>query len=388
MRELGIMVRLLKYPFPFRAALAVCSDPDSIVSEEEFLAFHRITERALGLKITDSLFLRSKIRISLLGSDGRVRPRLKQLCQVGIVDTLHCYAEKEDAPAEASDLADALQAIESEGLHMPVWTNHSHSPFNLESGQGDLPGSPFHHAPRLQAHGVRFICSGAITPVWGQDRRFRLADIVDIMRFGGNDLGRVIALARHLIKIASGRCVRRFQCYAGNRLLHLKRLRDGTRFWAFPRYGRHVGKWDRYKHLAEILSGPRLDQLIQSRSAVIIYTHLGKKDPGNDFSNPLDVERTFRPLADRAGRIWTCGTAQLLRYLVTREHLDWHYHARSRTIEFRDVNDPVTGPRVATAQDLRGISFASRCGKLAFHGVDGVEVSRHEQSALTIHRLS
>ncbi len=382
------MVRLLKYPLPFRAALAVCSDPDSIVSEDEFLAFHWLTESALGLRISDSLFLRSKIAVSLLGSDGRVRPRLKQLCRDDVVDALHCYAELQDEPADASDLAGALKVIESEGLRLSVWTNHSHSPFNLESGQGDLDGSPFHHAPRLRAHGVRFISTGAITPIWGQDRRFRAADIVEVMRFGGNDSGRVLALARHLVKIASGRCVRRFQCYAGNRLLHVKRLRDGTRFWAFPRYGRHLGKWGRFKHLAEILSGPRLDRLIQSRSAVVIYSHLGKKNPGNDFSNQQDVERTFRPLADRADRIWVCGTAQLLRYWVTREHLDWYYHSRSRTVELRGVNDPVTGPRAATAQDLRGLSFASRCGNLAFHGLDGVEVTRLEKSGLTIHLLS
>jgi hypothetical protein len=381
------MIRLRKYPFPFSAALAICSDPDSTRDIEAYMKFHERLGR-MGLEISDGLFLQSASLVSFLDASGRVDPRIAGMARLGQVDTVHSFAELNEEDAGCGALTRGLEGLTSQDVPVEIWSNHSRSRFNLLSGEGDVRGSRYYHADRLSACGVRFIWAGGITPIWGQDSPVGPAQLLDVLRHpAGTDRIVLRSLLGILAKLILSHCCPGLAAYRGNRLLRPVTARDGTRFWSFMRYGRRLARDDRFMHLADILSGERLDALIRRNAAAIVYTHFGKSNGALSFTSGQCVSRIFAPLARRSCRIWVSPTSRLLRYMVTRDHLDWALDGAAGELSIRGISDPVTGRREATPRDVEGITFCSDRCDLTFKLPPGARAERFSQPGLTSYVL-
>ena len=381
------MIRLCKYPFPFSAVLAICSDPDSTRDIDAYIRFH---ERlgSMGLEISDGLFLQSASLVSFLDASGRVDPRIARMARRGQVDTVHSFAELNEEEAGCGALRKGLEALTAQDVPVDIWSNHSRSRFNLFSGDGDVRGSRYYHADRLSACGVRFVWAGGITPIWGQDSPVGPAQLLDVLRHpAGTDRIVLRSLLGILAKLILSHGCPGLAAYRGNRLLRPVTARDGTRFWSFIRYGRRLARDDRFMHLADILSGARLDALIRRNGATIVYTHFGKSDGNTSFSSGECVSRIFAALAQRSSRIWVCPTSRLLRYLVTRDHLEWSLDESSGELSISGIFDPVKGYRTATPRDIEGITFSSDRSDLTFNLPSGVLAERFSQPGITSYVL-
>ena len=141
-------VHLLKFPYPYQAALSICSDIDG-TSWEDFIFIHKflnsnqntIFGQGLSLPISDSFWMYDLKKndcsafsyfSDLEGRKTNYAPAMRELIHAGILDVLHSYGNF-SAPADF-DRNLAIQAIEELDkfrLKLKVWTNHG----GLESSQ-------------------------------------------------------------------------------------------------------------------------------------------------------------------------------------------------------------------------------------------------------------
>lgn len=386
------MIELRKYPYPHVAALAICSDPDSTRSLDDYVQFHQwlatmATSDGEGLHISDGLFLQSKKLVSFLDEALRIDARVAEMVRKGQVDTIHSFGELDEEDGGAEPLHRALDALAAQGIRVPIWSNHSRSRFNLYNGGGDLPKSRHYHARATAQFGTQFIWFAGFSPVWGQDvpvRPAQLWEILSATRFCDPAAWR--SLVGIVAKLILGRFLHRYVTYGRNRLLCPFEARDGTRFWSIMRYGARLGRDDRFKHLAAILSAARLDKLIRRGAAAIVYTHFGKADGDAGITNRAAVQRTFAALAQRTRAIWVAPTSRLLRYVVARDHLDWRVDDMG-VVSVRGIKDLVMGYRDATATDLDGITFTSDRSDLRIEVPPGVCIERIREGDRTHYTL-
>ncbi len=379
------MIQLRKYPFPYVAALAICSDPDSTRNMEDYVRFHDWLEEmptasGRGLHISDGLFLKSRSLVSFLDESLQLDARVADMVRAGRVDTIHSFAELDEEESGAPALTQALDALSAQGIKVDIWSNHSRSRFSMFTGEGDAPGSRYYHASQLAKFGIRFLWFAGFTPIWGQDIRVQPAQLLEILQHPCGMEPLVVRSCLGIIgKLVLARVSSRYSTYRGNRLLCPVIARDGTRFWSFMRHGARLGRNDRFIHLAEILSASRLDQLIRRQAATIVYTHFGKSDGDCAITNREAVMETFSALAGQTNSIWVCPTSCLLRYVVSRDHLDWTVDQRSAVLTIRGISDPVSGYRQATARDLEGITLSSHRGDIRIVVPAGMRVERSNQ---------
>lgn len=384
-------IALRRFPAPYRCALSISSDCDAIHSVDEYLSFHDIIKGQKAdsyFDISGSAFIKSRSRISLIGPDDCIDPKVEMLVREGSLDTIHAWSELDEQQPPATVMSCTLDNLGKKGLRLPVWTNHSNSPYNLVTGSGDLQQGRFHHAKHLFRYGVRFIWIGALTPIWGQEVHLNARQVIDAA-FAEGRIGFTALKTLLLFFTKCGKATYQpaFRFYLANRLMWPVTLRDGTRFWAFVRYGPLQGRWDRFRHLKNILTENALDCLIRMQAITIIYTHLGKKDPGADLQNPDDVRTTFAPLLSRQHQIWVCPTARLLRYWVTHEYLDWKYLSEKGTVIIQGINDPVTGYRKPDREDLQDITFMSKHDDLSFEAPVDIDIESLQENGLTCYKF-
>lgn len=347
-------VALRRFPAPFRAALAIHSDADDAAPRAlaDILAFFRET---LGLPATGSLFFwapppQASWFDDAEGRRPRDRDLLADLCRRGWIDAIHGLGDYNDAPPPGRELARrALDDLAQAGARLPLWTNHG-NPRNAQnvlrwSGRGDLPG-PQYIADLLREHGVRFVWPQRITHVPGQDRPCAPGEYYASYP-NGSPLRR--ALARSHAWVARRLDIEPFD---GNDLARIEPLRDGTPMYTFRRYG--IWKRDGAPNLAEILAPARLDRLVETGGAAIVYVHLARGWPADLSVLEHVAERS------RAGDLWVVPASRLLRHSVVRDALRWRVEPERILIDA--VEDPVLG-RVPTADDLATLAFNDPAGR-------------------------
>lgn len=370
-RQASQKVLLRKFPFPFRAALTICSDIDGTKTAEKFLSIQNFlnTERdtemgpGLGLEIGNSFFPCTRDgSFSYLSPRPRDKALIRELIKAGYIDCLHSY---EYGIQSRDDILRALNELERDGCRVDVWTNHSHAPSNFTAGampgSGDVPGSSFYHVDLTLAYGVRFVWLGRSTcllgqevPVtgkaWGQvyDAAHARETIGNMMR----ELGKIL-----LAKAGS----RKFAIHMKNRLLRVAQLQSGQQVYEFnrcnPLWSRQVPDSTGLSYMLQ----PRLLESVKaSEGYTILYTHLGRGQHSPII--PPAAQSALRDLAAsyHNGEIYVTTTSRLLRYCLIHRYLEWSYELSSDDhvdITIRQLADPLSGPRALTREDLQGITF-------------------------------
>ncbi|HZK67401.1 MAG TPA: hypothetical protein VFD42_07665 [Chloroflexota bacterium] len=367
-------VELRPYPFPYRAAMTICSDIDGTTTLERFLSIQQFlnTEaetgmgQGVGLEIGNSFFpLTPDGSFSYLSSGREDRETLDTLIQAGYVDALHSYG---DGAATREDALRSLEELGRAGSRLDVWIDHARAPSNLgkdtSPGVGDVPGSPIYHADATLAAGIRFVWKGRGTSIVGQDVPYSPAGFLRLID-GRHPRHSAANLAKELVKIALAQLGSpRFAIHSGNRLLRVSPLADGQRVYEFNRCNSY---WQglSYGHdawgLAYVLRSSALEALVASRGVMVVYTHIGT-GPETPPYLPPETQSALRGLAAlyRSGTLYVTTTSRLLNYWVNRSYLMWDWHPqgdRTVRIDIAGAADRVQGVRKPNAAALQGITF-------------------------------
>jgi len=374
-------VELRKFPYPYRAALAISSDIDETDSREEFLEIEaylctRDSTRlglGLGLEMGNSFWFYDWTgRSSFTYFEGTTAERsadahvIDLFVRAGYIDVLHSWGDFSEGGFRrdlADPCTDVLHRWRKAGHPIRVWVNHGNQLNRQALGglpyqRGDDPGAPEYHMDLLLPTGIEYVGIWEVTHVVGQERRHRLRDWA---KDGASGLA-------YLFRRVRGKPQTRFRFR--NDLMRVATLGDGSRVLSFRRFispGRFEGAdvWN----LPEQLSPEVLEELKAREGYMILYTHLGGNEGLDEFLSP-EARRVLRVVASeyRAGEIFVTMTSRLLDYCRMHRALQWRSRSvgDSTTIDLLGVDDPLGRWREPVGEFLQGITFyVPRAGRTA-----------------------
>ncbi|MBI4787670.1 MAG: glycosyltransferase family 4 protein [Chloroflexi bacterium] len=369
-------ITLRRFPYPYQAALAICSDIDDTQDTNEFLEIQRFLNtkqttsmgEGVGLEIGNSFyFYDDQNHFSCFGGDERARGAIRDFISAGYVDCLHSFG---DAAVRRDQVLCGLEMLAKLDRTIQVWVNHYGAPSNLSRKfeymfgecRGDDPNSNLYHANLLLDYGVRFAWLGASTRVIGQSParpRSYLATVFDPRHPESSAL----SILKEARKWALGtRGDERFILHRSNQLTRATRLEDGRQIHEFIRYCDHpndVPQGATSRGLAHVISRRVLDRLKSVGGFTIVYTHLGKNKDCRQVIAP-ETQAALRHLENeyRAGKIYVTTTSKLLTYYNAFKHLRWTKRNKDGVeIEIDCLDDPVFGRTVPAIRQLEGITF-------------------------------
>ena len=327
-------VQLRRFPYPYRAMLALCSDLDRTPDRHvywEIMRFLNTTEATslgpgVGLEVGNSIYFdMPSDQFAYWNTDDAGRAMVRGLIRSGHIDCLHSYG---DLAATRADAGRALEELARHDCRLEVWVDHGVALSNFGAdvmrGHGDELGHPAYHADLTVGHGIRYVWRGRVTSVIGQDVPAILAGVWTRQR--------PVVSARTVAKEAAKRLLARWGCakyamHSKNVVLRRSSLRDGTPVREFVRSNPHwagVSACDTGRAIGQVLTRPMLDHLVRRAGVCLLYTHLGK---ACDMGGPFDqsARAGLQRLADayRAGQLLVTTTRRTLGFLSARDDITW-----------------------------------------------------------------
>ena len=366
-------VRLRPYPFPYRAALAICSDIDGC-DRPTFLAVHRHLNdprRGLGLPVADSFWAQGREpgQMAYYLPDGRTpgpdADLILQALRGGLLDALHSWGDFNLAapdPEKLRPLAARLtEDLLRRGLAVKVWLNHG-DPCNQQNLQarlqaeydGDDPASPYYTADLLKTLGLKYYWWSEMVS-WPLSCQRPWASPGSWLRPGVNAL-------KNAVKILLGQGQKVKTTAQILELCQAVTLRDGLPVLAFTRHLRGLQEPTSRHTLHYTLGLPVLEELLAQAGYLILYTHLGlpRPAPGEKLFPPAD-RAALECLAQHyhAGRIWVAPTVRVLTHWLVTRRLTWTVSREGERllIHLESLADPTTGPRPPEPEELAGLCF-------------------------------
>lgn len=368
-------VALRKFPYPYRAALAISNDIDNTETLEEFIEIHKFINTnemtsmgaGVGLDIGNSFFFYEPpgSAISYFSEDPKVSETIIRLLKAGDIDCLHSYGKKYDFTRDDAILA--LQEFKTHNCKVAVWVDHTRSKDNLGDdvtfGLGDHPGSKAYHADLTLAEGIKFAWLGRVTMVVGQSVPITVKTFTDIFD-ADHPLNSFVNMSKEFAKNVLGVFGnKKYIMHKGNDIVKITDLNDGQKVFEFMRFDNHwkgVGVGADAKGLAYSISSRVLANLKKKEGYMIVYTHLGKNSDSAQFI-PTETQNALRNLSAEfeAGNIYVTSTSKLLNYYLHHRYLNWSYKSENTDIiiQIQNIKDPIEGERAPTLKDLQGVTF-------------------------------
>ena len=248
-------VSLRRFPYPYRAGMAICSDID-MCSRETFIRTHRFIncpKNGLGLPVADSFFGLGKEpgQMAYFNDDG-IHPSdsaefIRQAIKDGLVDSIHSWGDfngKAPDPALLRRLAERMtEEIRIHDLTIKVWINHGDA-FNLQNmharlnpwHRGDDPQSPYYTADLMREIGVKYYWWSELLP-WPLSGNLKMS--------APSVWPRIIVMA--LKNVAKYILKRRYSLRNTRQFIELARpceMHDKNRIIGFNRFNSHPdGLW-------------------------------------------------------------------------------------------------------------------------------------------------
>jgi hypothetical protein len=386
-------VALRKFPYPYRAAIAISSDIDNTETVEEFLELQKFLNTSkttsmgegIGLEIGNSfLFYEPQIgSISYFNSSPEVAETILEHIKTRQIDVMHSFGKKDNFTRQ--DAIKALNELKRNDIKMDVWVDHEKSKSNLGDdvtfGLGDHPDSEAYHADLTLNHGIRFVWLGRVTMITGQ------AVPVTLKRFTGlfdkdHPIHSFVNICKEFVKNAMGVLgSKKYAMHRSNDLVRIAKLDDGNKVYEFTRFDnfwKGVATGATNKRLAYVISEKTLNRLKETGGYMIVYTHWGKNSDCPKYICK-ETQDALRNLAEeyRAGNIYVTTTSKLLNYYINHKYLDWSYESKAdgTKIIINSVKDPVSGAFTPTLKDLEGTTFYVQGNKSVrmFVGVQEIE---------------
>jgi len=380
-------VQLRRFPYPYRAMLAICSDLDETPDRRvywEIMRFLNTTEQTamgpgVGLEVGNSIYFDMPPRqFAYRNTDDAGREIVRTLVQSGHIDCLHSYG---DLATKREHAARALDELIRHDCKLEVWVDHGTAPTNfgpdIMQGHGDEPGHEAYHADLTIDYGIKYICRGRVTSIMGQDIPSRLNGIFNWKHpvRSGRTLIREAA-KRKLAQEGNGK----YAMHGPNETLRPTVLRDGSSAYEFIRSNPHwggVSSCDQGRRIGEVLTERMLDRLVKRGGTCVLYTHLGKID-NPDIPFDKTAATAFRRLAREfeSGRILVTTTRRLLGHRrAVREIGINSTHDENGRLHI-DVRERVGGNPIGelSAADLSGLTFYVPDSRTTCVTIDGKKV--------------
>lgn len=406
--------RLLRWPYPYRAALAVSNDTDgmslaALADMHDFLNGTGETRygRGLGLEVGNSFWIWNEHgQLSLrhgMPAEPGLQPSpeseiLAELGRAGWLDTLHGFGAWSRPWRLGRHEAEQGLALLTELRMKPtVYINHggssplhggggSHMTHNIGGPwgwyqRGDVPDDPSYCLDLLREFGFQFFWADPCYELtrFGEDRTYRNQRSLDLdvaqhdfqrwfRRRPPGGKGEFQAAFSEIDQATTIALRQRFF----NHLQFPVEMRDGCTVTLFKRF-RGLSAPTSGNFAAQV-PARLLDELEQAEAGVVIYQHFGIWRPlGADRihgheqrSRPpvFDTHSTwiFREIARRqdAGRLFVTTTSRLLQFAWVRDNLVWSSETLedgALVIALRNVRCPAEGPRWLAREMLDGVSF-------------------------------
>jgi len=322
MKSQNIIIR--KIPYPYRAALSICSDVDNTPSLNIYLDimdylngnFETPLGKGLNLEVGNSFWffnMTSSPQLSYFKGDSinetDFAPYCRNLLISGHIDTLHTYGNYDEGGFSRRHAEISLNELTKHNIKTIVWVNHGSSmnTQNLgffESYNGAKPDKEEYHNDLLNAFGVRYAWMGRMTHILGQDASKTIN----------------VKVKNSLQKLLFNTKYRRYKNYLydpQNRLLIETELQDGNKIWDFQRW---VNAWGRehtldVNDLSSQLKPTNINTLIKNEGFLIIYTHLCEGLFTEKFF-PKELKKNFENISKlfHDGYLLVTTTSRLLRY--------------------------------------------------------------------------
>ena len=327
-------VSMRPWPYPYRAALAICSDLDETPTADDYFEMARFLNTnektrlgtGVDLEIGNSIYFdMPPSQFSYWNGDDAARARVRALIQSGHIDCLHSFG---DLAATRQHAGRALDELARHGCGLKVWVDHAVAPSNfgedIMCGSGDVAGSAVYHADLTYAFGIEYVWRGRVTSVIGQDTARRLSGIASPR----HPVASAVTVAREAAKGALARASNvKYAPHAANEVLWPAALRSGQPVVEFLRSNPSwagISVHDTSDGLGEVISADLLSRLLDRQAACVLYTHLGKtKLPGRAVApntrRALDL--VARARAD--GDLMVTTTRRLLDFCRARRTVSW-----------------------------------------------------------------
>ena len=386
------IVGLRKFPYPYKAALAIASDIDSTNTVEEFIEIQEFLNtknitnmgEGVGLEIGNSFFMfHPTDKFSYFSTKDRDKIIIRKFIEAGYFDCLHSWG---DGYKDRNDAKIALNELKKYNLNIKVWINHSDARSNIGRGPssnlGDNRDTKYYHADLTIPYGIKYVWMHSLTSIIGQ-----ATPITFTTFFGSFDSSYSLQSIRHIVKSLVKNILSifrlwqsKYSLHANNDLIKIVKLKDGQKVYEFLRYDSHpdgIGYGATSKAMAYNLSEKVFRQLKKVRGYGILYTHFGKnKDCPQKICE--ETQRALRNLEKeyRKGEIYVTTTSKLLNYYINHKYLKYSYIENSNevSIEIHNVEDPVFGKFVPSLEELQGITFYVPKGKSVRIFIDGKEI--------------
>jgi hypothetical protein len=368
-------VVLRKFPYPYRAAIAICSDIDNTETLGKFLEIQKFLNtremtsmgEGVGLEIGNSFFFYepSDGAISYFLSGPPVRDTIISFVKSGQIDVMHSYGKKSDFTRE--DAIRSLAELRKNNSKIDVWVDHDKSKSNFGDdvtfGLGDHPDSKAYHADLTLNYGIKFVWLGRVTMIVGQSAPLTWEAFAGIFD-KDHAIHSSINIGKEIAKNAMGVFgSKKYAMHKDNDLLRVVKLDDGNKVYEFTRFDNFwegVSTGGTNKRLAYALSERTLKCLKDTEGYMVVYTHLGKN---SDCMEPIckETQSALRNLAkeSQAGNIYVTTTSRLLNYYINHKYLDWSFELGDGEVIIRinAIKDPIFGSFIPSVRNLESITF-------------------------------
>ncbi len=368
-------VALRKFPYPYKAAMTICSDIDGTTTKEEFLEIQKFLNtkeetsmgEGVGLEIGNSFMMYAPPTCAFSyfsGNPGNAQI-IKKFIKAGYIDFLHSYGEKDDFTRK--DAIKAIEELNNNQYKVDIWVDHARTPDNLGDdttfGSGDHPDSTAYHSDLTLAYGIKFVWLGRITTVIGQSVPITLktfSSVYDSRHPVQSLINMGKEFAKNVLAVFGNK---KYAMHKNYDLIRIAKLDDGQKayeFLRFDNYWKGIATGATSKRLAYVISQQTLERLKKVGGYMVVYTHLGKN---SDCSQVIakETQIALRDLASEyeRGNIYVTTTSNLLNYYVNHKYLNWSYETKGDEIiiTISSVEDPVFGSFVPTIQHLQDITF-------------------------------
>ena len=322
-----------KYPYPYQSMLAICSDLDETRTAHDYFSIgeflntdHRTPiGTGIGLEVGNTIYFDMPgEQFAYWNTDSEARSKIHALIRSGHIDCFHSYG---DLAKTREDAARSLGALEKNNCMLSVWVDHARAPTNfgpgIMFGQGDVAKSPAFHADLTANHGVKYVWTGRVTSMIGQNTKYRLFDMSNGQHPVLSTRTAAKDYAKKLLASATGS---RYRMHYKNKLIRKVELRSGQSLLEFMRCNPHprgVSAGDNSRGIAEVLTTRYLDRLVDSAGSAILYTHLGKQVvPGRIFERKTVEAFELLAAYARDGRTLVTTTKKLLDYAAVQSVLN------------------------------------------------------------------
>jgi hypothetical protein len=350
---------LRKFPYPYKAMLAISSDAD----HETLRKFNLIHEfinttqetplgKGLGLDFADSFFMYNGSNVPLSIDYGHT-PIDKEFTYFkgvtnqiyggkiidkyihdGWIDTIHSFGDFTQVNGNRTlfrrQLAvQAIDQLKRSGDYLTVWTDHGNrsnvdnfGSYGLRKfydyQRGATPSSPYYHTDLTIPYGVKFVWTDVPNSSFGYSS-----------------------------------------------IIYPLKLPDGQKVWGFARYtgtrnrrGDPMWLWS-VDHLAQQLTWKNMRSIIWQRQYAIVAQHLCADNSLSPLpKNAIDALKMLA-FQFHKGNILVARTSRLLQYNVTQHFLRYNVTSDGdkAIIHILSIADPVFGTHTPTIDEIRGVTF-------------------------------